>query len=184
MDKATSRPPRISTSLRFDLSKATHPPAVEVMTMETKHHATLRYFAERFPQTFVLEIYQPHRPLKVGIVTDLLAHRRDLHRRVVGKILAAYTGRIMYLRGMAEGAARFDLDGNPAGAVSAADAEHAAARLAEILAARQARRMAALAKGKAGSGSANDSRGNDTRSASSGSSCRREGVLRLPPFRR
>jgi ProP effector len=108
------------------------------MTMETRHHATLKYLAERFPQTFVLEIYQPHRPLKIGIAADIVASCPELDRRVVGKALGTYTGRIMYLRAFVEGAVRVDLDGHPAGEVSAADAEHAAARLAEILASREA----------------------------------------------
>ena len=55
--------------------------------------------------------------------------------------LAAYTRRVMYLKGMVAGAARVDLDGNPAGEVTAGDAEHAA----EVLALRQARRAAAVA---------------------------------------
>ena len=44
----------------------------------------------------------------------------------------------MYLQSLVAGAIRIDLDGNPAGEVSAADAEHAAATLAEILASREA----------------------------------------------
>ena len=60
--------------------------------------------------------------------------------------LAAYTRRVMYLRGLVAGAARVDLDGNVCGEVSAGDAEHAAA----ILASREARRIAAAeAKGAA-----------------------------------
>ena len=37
-------------------------------------HAALVNLAERYPQTFVLEKYQPHRPLKVGIAADLRAN--------------------------------------------------------------------------------------------------------------
>jgi ProP effector len=43
------------------------------------------------------------------------------------------------------GAARVDLDGIPCGEVTAADQEHAAARLTEIQAAREAKRAAAAA---------------------------------------
>jgi ProP effector len=42
------------------------------------------------------------------------------------------------LEGLVAGAARVDLDGKACGEVSAEDAEHAAARLAEILASREA----------------------------------------------
>jgi ProP effector len=57
--------------------------------------------------------------------------------------LTAYTGRVMYLRGLVEGAARLDLDGDPAGEVTARDAEYAAAKLARILASREAAAVAA-----------------------------------------
>ena len=110
-----------------------------------EHRAALTRLAERFPQTFVLEKYQPHRPLKVGIAADIKARCPDLTSRERGRALAAYTNRIMYLRGLVEGAARIDLDGNPAGEVTARDAEYAAAKLAGILASREVRRTAAVA---------------------------------------
>jgi sRNA-binding protein len=47
----------------------------------------------------------------------------------------------MYLKGMVAGAARVNLNGNPAGEVTARDEEYAA----EVLALRQARRAAAVA---------------------------------------
>jgi sRNA-binding protein len=50
----------------------------------------------------------------------------------------------MYLQGMVAGAARIDLDGNPAGEVTARDAEYAAAKLAGILASREIKRAAAV----------------------------------------
>jgi len=109
-------------------------------------HAALTYLAEAFPQTFVLEKYQPHRPLKVGIAADILARCPELARYKLGRALGVYTGRVMYLQGMVAGTARIDLDGNPAGEVSPADAEHAAAKLAGILAARKAGRVAAKAE--------------------------------------
>ena len=59
--------------------------------------------------------------------------------------LTAYTGRVMYLRGLVAGAARIDLDGNPAGEVIARDTEYATVKLAEILAAREASNAAAVA---------------------------------------
>jgi ProP effector len=108
-------------------------------------HAALARLAEWFPQTFALEKYLPHRPLKVGIHPDILARCPALTRRELGPSLRAYTRRIIYLQGLVAGAVRVDLDGNPAGEVSAADAEHAAATLAEILAARETKPAAAVA---------------------------------------
>jgi ProP effector len=112
-------------------------------------HATLRRLAEWFPQTFVAEKHLPHRPLKVGIDRDVLARCPDLDRRERSTVLRYYTSRVMYLQSLVAGAVRVDLDGNPAGEVSATDAEQAAARLAEILASRQAKRAAALAVDRA-----------------------------------
>ena len=67
----------------------------------------------------------------------------ELDCRQLGAVLSTYTQRIMYRKAMVAGAARVDLDGNPAGEVSAKDAEHAAAKLAETLASRQAKQAAA-----------------------------------------
>ena len=101
-------------------------------------HAALTRLAEWFPQTFVLEKHLPHRPLKVGIAADILARCPVLTRRELGPVLGIYAKRVMYLQSLVAGAIRIDLDGNPVGEVSAADAEHAAATLAEILASREA----------------------------------------------
>jgi ProP effector len=116
-------------------------------------HAALTHLAEAFPQTFVLERSRPHRPLKIGIAADLQARCPALEWRVLKVALAAYTGRVMYLRGLVAGAARIDLDGNPAGEVSAKDAkdtEYATVKLDEILAAREARKAAAVANQRRG----------------------------------
>ena len=105
--------------------------------------ATLARLAEAFPQTFVLEKYRPHWPLQVGIAAAIPARCPALEWRVLKMALTAYTWRIMYLRSLVEGAARVDLDGTPAGEVTASDAEYAAAKLAEILASREAAAVAA-----------------------------------------
>ena len=105
--------------------------------------ATLARLAEAFPQTFVLEKYRPHWPLKVGIAAAIPARCPALEWRVLKMALTAYTGRIMYLRGLVEGAARVDLDGKACGEVTARDAEYAATKLARILASREAAAVAA-----------------------------------------
>jgi sRNA-binding protein len=99
--------------------------------------AALVRLAEAFPKTFILEKYQPHRPLKVGIAADLIGRGPELDHHTVGVALTVYTRRIMYLRSLVAGAARVDLDGNPAGEVTARDAEYATAKLAKILASRE-----------------------------------------------
>jgi sRNA-binding protein len=105
--------------------------------------AALVRLAETFPKTFILEKYQPHRPLKVGIAADLMGRCPQLDHRKVSVALAVYTRRVMYLRSLVAGAVRVDLDGKPAGKVSAPDAEHAAARLTGILESRKAAAVAA-----------------------------------------
>ena len=105
----------------------------------------LVHLAKKFPQTFVLEKHRPHWPLKVGIAAEIPARCPAVEWRVLKVALTAYTGRVMYLRGLVAGAARIDLDGNPAGEVSAKDTEYATVKLAEILAAREARKAAAVA---------------------------------------
>ena len=87
--------------------------------------------------------YRPHWPLKVGIAAAIPARCPELEWRVLKMALTAYTGRVMYLRGLVEGAARVDLDGNPAGEVTARDADYAATKLARILASREAAAVAA-----------------------------------------
>jgi ProP effector len=109
----------------------------------------LALLTEAFPQTFMLEKYRPHRPLKVGIAADIPARCPAVERRVLSAALSAYARRVMYLRALVAGAARVDLDGNPAGEVTAGDAEYAAAKLAEILASRETKRAAAVHKGAA-----------------------------------
>ena len=103
----------------------------------------LVHLAKKFPQTFVLEKHRPHQPLKVGIAAEIPMRCPALERSVLGAALSAYARRVMYLQSLIAGAARLDLDGNPAGEVTARDAEYAAAKLAKILASREAAAVAA-----------------------------------------
>ena len=112
-------------------------------------NAALGRLAERFPQTFVAEKHQPHRPLKWGSPPTSPPVVRNLKRRVRGTALSVYTGRIAYLQSLVAGATRVDLDGNPAGEVTAEEAEYAAARLAEILALQKAWQDATQARREA-----------------------------------
>jgi ProP effector len=113
--------------------------------MKQNPNAVLAHLAETFPQTFVLEKHRPHRPLKVGIGTDLRARCPEVYPPALRAVLNTYTRRVMYLEAMVAGAARVDLDGNPAGEVTAGEAEHAVAKLADIMTAREGRRATAMA---------------------------------------
>jgi ProP effector len=117
----------------------------ELMTITKQDiNAVLTRLTEAFPQAFVLEQYQPHRPLKVGIFSEIAARCPDIARSDLATVLNIYTRRMMYLQSLVAGAARVDLDGVPCGEVTAGDQEYAAARLAEIQAAREAKRAAAV----------------------------------------
>ena len=108
------------------------------MTKKQDIDDALARLADEFPRTFVQEKYQPHWPLKVGIAADLVERGPELDHHKLTVALTVYTRRVMYLRSLVAGAARVDLEGNPAGEVTVQDAEHAAARLAKILASREA----------------------------------------------
>ena len=75
------------------------------ITKEDKQ-AALVHLAEWFPQTFVLEKYLPHRPLKIGICPDILARCPVLTRRELGTVLGVYASRVMYLQSLVAGAIR------------------------------------------------------------------------------
>ena len=96
--------------------------------------AILACIAEWFPQAFVPEKYLPHRPLKIGIHIDLKARCPALSERKRRAVLRWYVTRTIYLRACVAGAPRIDLDGKVCGEVTAAEAQHAAARLAAIAA--------------------------------------------------
>ena len=145
--------------------------------------ATLARLAKAFPQTFVLEKYRPHWPLKVGIAADIPARCPAVERRVLSVALSAYARRVMYLRGLVAGAARVDLDGNPAGEVTAGDAEFAATKLAEILASRDTKRAATVDKGAAQVAKPAAARAAAAPPAVKVVTLKKRPLLRLPAFR-
>ena len=79
----------------------------------------------------------------MGIAADLLERSPELDHHKLSVALTVYTRRVMYLRSLVAGAARVDLDGKEAGEVTARDAEYATAKLAKILASREAAAVAA-----------------------------------------
>ena len=94
--------------------------------------AVITLLAESFPKCF--SVYQPRRrPLKLKIHLDIQAALdgaitpAELHRA-----LGLYCSNEAYLDHTRTGAWRLDLDGNPAGTVTADDEAHAKATLAGI----------------------------------------------------
>lgn len=98
--------------------------------------------AERFPAAFMPKRCDAKRPLKIGIHRDVVERMKDFPRRIIKLTLDDYCSGPKYTRAMAAGAQRVDLDGNPAGKVTFADAAFAKAKQAELEARRAPRRAA------------------------------------------
>lgn len=96
-----------------------------------------------FPNCFVPK-GAPKRPLKIGIIKDLLAAGREafpgLSVRLIKAFLADYCGGPNYHKAMVPGAIRVDLNGSFAGIVDGAAVAFAQRRAAEIKAKGEARR--------------------------------------------
>jgi ProP effector len=92
-----------------------------------------RFLAQCFPLAFALAPHLPHRPLKCGIHEDLLAIGFLATPKEAHRILGSYCQqRRMYLLAVVEGAVRVDLNGDPAGIVTAHEADLARADLARL----------------------------------------------------
>ena len=93
--------------------------------------AGIALLAETFPQCFA--VFQARRkPLKVGIHLDINAKLGGaLTPQEIGIALQVYTHNFAYLHCIREGAPRIDLDGEPAGAVTAEEVEGARKMLAK-----------------------------------------------------
>jgi sRNA-binding protein len=101
--------------------------------------AVLAKLAELYPACFVAEASGHHRPLKIGIYADL--RKRGLKAAEVG-VLGVYTRRLAYLKAIAAGGLRYDLDGNPCGEVTVDQMTDAAAKIEAAVKAAQERKEA------------------------------------------
>ena len=87
----------------------------------------LELLCERFPGTFARNPAE-RQPLQRGIDRALVACLGGIvSRSALKRMLSIYTACPEYRATLIEGAARIDLDGNPAGAVSAREAAYALA---------------------------------------------------------
>jgi ProP effector len=89
---------------------------------------TIAEWVAQFPKAFTLDPAGV-RPLKLGIRDDLYALSAISHRRIIAA-LTRYCKSATYLKATTEGAVRINLAGEPAGNVSATEAQHAMERLA------------------------------------------------------
>jgi ProP effector len=109
--------------------------------MSKKHartKAVITVLAAKFPKCFAVPDTR-RRPLKIGIDADLLAALGGAIRRTeLIRALAMYCSSDGYLDRVLTGTWRVDLEGKPAGVVSADDEKHAKAKQAVVRTRREA----------------------------------------------
>jgi sRNA-binding protein len=79
----------------------------------------------RFPYCFAGSKERTRNPLKIGIHLDIAAGMPELPEADISRALKFYVTRFRYLECCLDGAPRLDLNGEPAGVVSAAEAASA-----------------------------------------------------------
>lgn len=99
------------------------------MMTKTSIQRTRALLSDRWPNCFSGK-KQPKRPLKLGIFFDIVRDIPEIGGVRLSEALRDYTSGPTYLSSVVEESYRIDLDGNPAGAVTASEAKHAADRLA------------------------------------------------------
>ncbi|MFC6673583.1 ProQ/FINO family protein [Marinobacterium aestuariivivens] len=90
--------------------------------------AAVQLLMDTYPKTFSRHQV---RPLKIGIQEDLLADDK-VSKNKIKRALASYVRSLAYYRSLQAGAARIDLQGQPAGQVTEEEAEHAKGKLKEL----------------------------------------------------
>jgi sRNA-binding protein len=92
---------------------------------------TIELLARRFPLAFFVN-GERRRPLKIGIIRDLVDADIGIPGTQIRQALAAYTNSPGYLRACREGEDRIALDGRPTGNVTTEEAQHSRSKLARI----------------------------------------------------
>jgi ProP effector len=115
-DLATNTPPSTRPKTRADRRRRAIDELIVVLS-------------QLFPRTFVAQKWEQHVPLKVG-TGDELIDQGILAPGECARTLGRYTARRSYQAALAVGGQRIDLDGNPAGEVSAAQQQAAKAAIA------------------------------------------------------
>jgi ProP effector len=108
----------------------------------TTAYATIELLASTWPNCFAVK-FRDRRPLKIGIADDVAAAVEGaITSEELDAAFAVYTRQTGYLRALRQGAARIDLDGNPAGVVTADQAATARRHFERVLARQSARTRA------------------------------------------
>jgi ProP effector len=100
--------------------------------MQPNPHETIEFLASTWPSSFRVKPGE-RVPLKVGIGRDLAAAVAGaITDEEISVAMRVYVGNKRYLKALREGAVRIDLDGKPAGVVTAKEAAYARTRIAKI----------------------------------------------------
>ena len=118
--------------------------------MSKAKQALIAILTERFPKAFPAHP-KAIRPLKIGIDQDIRQACPELDEKVLRQVLGSHTHRLAYLKALARGGERIDLDGNPVAAITAEACAQAKERLKERLK-DQSKGTAAQGPNKAGNG--------------------------------
>lgn len=113
------------------------------MTQDTgrsapRRNALLDQFMERYP------VFRDGKPLALGIHKAVLAEQPDLDKDAVRKAMRFHVQSTRYLKGIVEGAPRYDLAGNAEGVVTAEQQAQAVTLLKERVRKANERRKAEL----------------------------------------
>ena len=101
-------------------------------------HATIELLASTWPACFAVK-FRDRKPLKIGIAKDVAAATEGaITPEELEAAFGLYTRQTGYLKALKEGAVRVDLDGNPAGTVTAEQAAMARRHIERIEARRSA----------------------------------------------
>src|SRR5712672_3211197 len=120
----------MSIPASFNTPPSSQPGGNSLQRRRREIEQTIELLAELFPQTFIAEKWQQHKPLKIGIDSDLV-ERGVLTAAECARVLGRYCcGRRAYQVALAGGGPRFDLDGQPSGEVTIAEQEAAKAAIA------------------------------------------------------
>ncbi len=102
---------------------------------------------ERLQSEFA--VFKDFKPLAIGIHKQLMERIPDLDKNKVRIAMHSHTASTRYLKALIEGAPRFDLDGQPAGEVTAEQQEVAAQTLRDRIKQVKDRQKAEAAQRKA-----------------------------------
>ena len=101
-----------------------------------RRNALLDQLMQQYP------VFREAKPLAIGIHKALLVLQPELDKATLRTAMKAHTHSSRYLKGIVEGASRYDLSGNPEGSVTAEQQQQAVAMLKERIKKANERRKA------------------------------------------